>query len=246
MSDERNGAMTRINMTAAPWHWASIFTTGRTPSAFSEPSKGTRFGLTYLSETDFDFSDHVQFSGLGPGLTAILTNNGALNAKLDLGLTAPQAVMFSAYHELNDRFAVLANLGWQDWSQFGKVEVGIYSDTASSITADLDYDDTWHAALGVQYQQSKDLLYSAGFAYDSAMLDEDQISPMLPVGEQWRFGLGTLYNWNEKTKLGAAYELIWGGDLDMDVERGPLAGRVSGTYENVAVHVISLNAEWRF
>ena len=46
--------------------------------------------------------------------------------------------------------------------------------------------------------------------------------------------------------LGAAYELAWGGDLDMDVDRGPLAGRVSGTYENVAIHFVSLNAEWRF
>ena len=43
-----------------------------------------------------------------------------------------------------------------------------------------------------------------------------------------------------------AYELAWGGDLDMDVERGPLAGRVAGTYDNVAIHVVALTAELRF
>ena len=76
--------------------------------------------------------------------------------------------------------------------------------------------------------------------------DEDQVSPALPVGETWRFGLGSLYNWSDAISIGAAYELVWGGELDMDVERGPLAGRVSGTYERVAIHVLSLNAMWQF
>jgi long-chain fatty acid transport protein len=211
-----------------------------------EPAKGTRFGLTYLSEADLDFSDQIEFSGLGPVMEAALDSRGTLDAEFDLGLTMPQAVMLSAYHEFTDRIALLANLGWQDWSQFGKVEIGVSSAAVGSITTDLDYDDTWHAAFGIQYQQSKALLLTGGIAYDSSMLDEDEISPMLPVGETWRFALGTAYNWSENIKLGAAYELGWVGDLDMDVDRGPLAGRVSGTYESTAIHIISLNAEWRF
>ena len=37
-----------------------------------EPCKGTRFGLTYLSEADLDFEDKPNFSSLGPGLDALL------------------------------------------------------------------------------------------------------------------------------------------------------------------------------
>jgi long-chain fatty acid transport protein len=165
--------------------------------------------------------------------------------KIDLGMTMPQAVMFSAYHEINDRLALMANLGWQDWSEFGKVDVSV-SDTNVDLTTDLDYNDTWHVALGAQYHISEPLLVTAGIAYDSSMLDEDAVVPSLPVGEQWRFALGSRYAWSKDVTLGAAYELAWGGDLDMDVDRGPLAGRVSGTYENVAIHFVSLNAEWRF
>jgi long-chain fatty acid transport protein len=211
-----------------------------------EPTKGTRLGLTYLSEADLDFEDRVEFSGLGQGLEDILTRRGLIDAKLDLGMTMPQAVMFSVYHEVTDRLALMANLGWQDWSEFGKVDVSVAAEDSNSLTADLDYDDTWHAALGAQYRVSEPLLLTAGIAYDSAMMDEDQLTPALPVGETWRFGLGTRYNWSQDVTLGAAYELAWGGDLDMDVERGPLAGRVSGTYESVAIHFVCLNAEWRF
>ena len=128
--------------------WAAQFNLG----VLIEPQKGTRFGLTYLSAADLDFSDRVSFSGLGPGLLAVLGNRGLLNAKLDLGITMPQAVMFSAYHELTDRLALMANLGWQDWSQFGRVDVSLDATNDISLTTDLDYKDTWHVALGAEYQ----------------------------------------------------------------------------------------------
>ena len=211
-----------------------------------EPMPGTRFGLTYLSQADLDFSDTPEFTNLGPGLTAILTNRGLLDAAIDLGVKVPQAVMFSAYHELNDRLAIMGNLGWQNWSEFGKVDISVASENSPSFTTDLDYDDTWHVAFGAQYRLSPLWLLTGGVAYDSAMMDEDQIVPSLPVGETWRFGFGSRYEWSENWTIGAAYELAWIGDLDMDVERGPLAGRVSGSYDNTAIHAICLNAEYRF
>ncbi len=207
-----------------------------------EPLPGTRFGLTYLSAADLDFSDNADFSGFGPTLTGIFGLGGRT---IDLGMTMPQAVMSSVYHEVNDRLALLANLGWQDWSEFGKVDVAI-SDTSIDLTTDLNYRDTWHVALGTQYRLSTPWLLSAGIAYDSAMLDEDDLGPTLPVGETWRFALGGSYDWSSNVTLGMAYELAWGGDLDMDVERGPLAGRVAGTYDNVAIHIVALTAELRF
>jgi long-chain fatty acid transport protein len=207
-----------------------------------EPVQGTRLGLTYLSAADLDFSDRPDFSNFGPTLQGILGRGGRT---IDLGMTMPQAVMFSVYHELNDRLALLANLGWQDWSQFGKVDVAI-TDTNIDLTTGLDYKDTWHVALGAQYKVSSPWLLTAGIAYDSSMLDDDERGPSLPVSETWRFALGSRYDWSENLTLGAAYELAWGGDLDMDVNRGPLAGQVSGTYESVALHIVSLNAEWRF
>ena len=207
-----------------------------------EPAKGSRLGLTYLSAADLNFSDKADFSGFGPILAGHLGGGGRT---IDLGMTMPQAVMFSVYHEVNDQLALMANLGWQDWSEFGKVDVSV-SDTNVDLTADLDYKDTWHAALGAQYRVAEPWLLTAGIAYDSSMLDDDQRSPALPVGETWRFALGSRYAWSKDVNLGAAYELAWGGDLDMDVNRGPLAGRVSGTYENTALHILSLNAEWQF
>ena len=51
-------------------------------------------------------------------------------------------VMVSGYHELTDRVAIMANVGWQDWSDFGKQDVTVRSTTSTSFTTDLNYKDT--------------------------------------------------------------------------------------------------------
>jgi len=100
--------------------------------------------------------------------------------------------------------------------------------------------------LGAQYRVSDPWLLTAGVSYDSSMIDDDQRSPSLPVGDTWRFALGGLYKYSEKATLGAAYELAWGGNLPMTVSRGPVAGTVSGEYKDTAIHVLSLNLDYKF
>jgi long-chain fatty acid transport protein len=211
-----------------------------------EPRQGTRFGLTYLSEGDLKFKDEPKFSNLGPGLAALLRANGLLDAKIKIDFTMPQALMFSAFHELSDRWAVMGNLGWQDWSEFGKVGLTVASEDTSSLTVDRNYKDTWHVAFGTQYRVADPWLLTAGMAYDSSMMDDEDRTPDLPLGEAWRFGLGARYNWSENLAFGLGYTLLWSGDLDMDVNRGPLAGRVSGTYENVSMNFINFYLNWKF
>jgi long-chain fatty acid transport protein len=212
----------------------------------AEPREGTRFGLTFLSEGDLEFRDKPDFSNLGPALEALLRANGVLDAEIEVEFTMPRALMFSAYHELGDRLALMGNLGWQDWSQFGKVGVSVTAEDTSNLTFDRNYKDTWHVALGAQYRVAKPWLLTAGVSYDSSMMDDKDRTPDLPLGESWRFGLGARYDWSENLAFGAGYTLLWSGDLDMDVNRGPLAGRLSGTYENVSMHFISLYLNWKF
>ena len=211
-----------------------------------EPSDRTRFGIHYMSESSLDFKDAPRFKNIGPVLKAALNAAGLIGSELKLGMTAPDSVMVSAYHELNNRWAIMGNVGWQQWSEFGKVDVTVSSETTTSLTADRNYDDTWHVAAGAQYRVSDPWLLSCGVAYDSSMVDDDDRTPDLPLGESWRFGLGSKYRWTEHLDLSIAYEFLWGGDLPVDVERGPLAGRVSGDYTDTYMNFINVALNWRF
>ena len=209
-----------------------------------EPTKTTRFGATYTTQTVLKFSAPMEWSGLGPALGNAVQNRGLLNAHLNLGFRAPQAVMVSAFHDVTDRLALLANVGWEQWSKFGFINVAV-TDTNVNTTTDLKFKDTWHGALGAQYRVSDPWLLSAGVAYDSSMMDDSQRNPLFPLGDAWRFGLGGQYFWTPKVTVSGAYELAWGGNLPMTVSR-TVAGTVSGEYKNTAIHVLDLTLNYKF
>jgi long-chain fatty acid transport protein len=183
----------------------------------------TRFGVTYLSAVNLNFKDTPSFTGLGPGLGAILANPPELN----LGMTVPQSVMLSVYHQLNEQWALKADAGWQDWSQFGYVQAGV--EGGATVTANLKFQDTWHGAVGAQYRASEKWLLSGGVAFDSSAVDNANRTITLPVGQDWRFGLGAQYQISQNVNLGAAHEFMWGGNLPVDQgTTGSLRGRVAG------------------
>jgi long-chain fatty acid transport protein len=201
----------------------------------------TRFGVTYLSPVNLDFKDTPSFTGLGPGLSALLANSRQLN----LGMTVPQSVMVSAYRALNDKWAVMADFGWQDWSQFGYVQAGV--EDGGATTLNLKYQDTWHGALGGQYRASEKWLLSGGVAYDSSAVDNQNRTVTLPMGQAWRFGLGAQYQLSRSVNVGAAATYLWAGD--MPVNQGTdqsLRGHVSGSFDNAWFAFVNLNLTWKF
>jgi long-chain fatty acid transport protein len=211
-----------------------------------EPQKGTRFGLTYLSEVKLEFSDVPEFSGLGPGLRAALAAKGLLTSSLDLKMTVPQMLMFSAYHELNSKWAIMGNLGWQDWSRFGKVDVGINTSNPTSLTVDSHYKDTWHFALATQYTYSPAWKFSFGIAYDSSAVSDEDRTVSVPIGEIKSFAFGAQYALSPNLTLGAAYQFAWLGDMPVDQNNGSLMGRVAGEYSNTTFSFFALNLKWTY
>jgi long-chain fatty acid transport protein len=206
-----------------------------------EPRKGTRFGVTYLSPVKLDFKDTPTFSNLGPLGGAIFANP----PQLDLGITVPQSVMFSAYHELSPKWALMANVGWQNWDQFGKVDVGVDSANPTSLTANLNYQDTWHGALGAQFRASEKWLLSAGFAYDTSAVDDANRTLSAPMGEAYRIGLGAQWQVSKAVSLGAAYEFLWAGDMPV-VQDSTYRGRVSGSFQDSWFSFFTVNLNWQF
>jgi long-chain fatty acid transport protein len=210
-----------------------------------EPIQGTRLGVTYTSPVKLDFKDTPSTKNLGPGFQLLQNTRGLFTRRIDLGLTVPQQVMVSGYHQLTDRIAVMGNVVWQDWSEFGKPDLSIASTNVNNETVNLDYDDTWGFALGAQYAFADGWLWSVGGGFDSSPMSKSQRSPNLPLDQQFRLGTGIQYSFHEKITVGAAYQYMNGGDADIDVERGPLAGRLEGDYKSYDFHFFALNLIWR-
>lgn len=211
-----------------------------------EPSNRTRIGLRYLTETDLDFKDRINASGIGPGLGSgglidlVTPANG-----LDLGMKMPQSVMLGAYHELNDQWAILGSVGWDDWSEFSRVRVRVV-DTAIDTTVDAGFRDVWHFGAAAQYRHSPQWLLSAGFSYDTSMATDATRPLILPLGSMYRYGAGFTYQKGKDLTLGAAMEFLYEGNLPITETGGDLSGKVSGKYENVSLTFLTVYANWKF
>lgn len=213
---------------------------------FYEPVEGTRFGVQYLSESDLELESRAKFSGVdGTLIGNALDNAGLLNSKVKLDMTLPQSIMFSAFHQVSPKFAIMGNIGWQEWSEFGKVDIDVSSNNPSSLSVNKDYNDTWHFAAGMQYQLTDQWRLNTGVAYDTAMVDDEDVTLDLPTGDSWRYGIGGTYAYSETLEFSAGYEIVWFGDVDADVNRGPLSGPVSGTFEDYAIHFFSVSVNWK-
>lgn len=205
-----------------------------------------RFGLQYLSEVKLKFKDKPNFQHIGPRLNDLLLAAGVLNSQVKVNVNVPQSVMLSFYSDLNDCFALLGNLGWQQWSNFNTAEIVLGAPTDRQLTVALNYQDTWHAALGVKYNYSECLALTCGTAYDSSAVNKKNRTFSFPVGQQWRFGVGALYALQENLELILGYELLWQGTLPVHENRGPLVGTVAGSYKGTSAHFMNAGFKWIF
>lgn len=227
------------------WGW------GVNLSMLYEFNPDTRIGLTYTSEVDLDFKANAEFSGLAPGIEALLDGRGLLNAPLDLGVSVPQTLMGSVFYQLDTKWALLGSVGWQDWSNFGKVDVSVDSSNPTSLTTDLPFKDTWHGAVGAQYQVNEPWLLNFGIAYDSDFQKGSYVTPVLPSNATWRFGIGGRQQVTESFHWGPALTYSWGGDLDVNKQSAaPVAlggrGDLVGTYEDAYGLFVAANFGWDF
>jgi long-chain fatty acid transport protein len=203
-----------------------------------EPTKRTRFGLTWVSEAEYEFDVNgtVTIDPDGPlGLIGSITHTIPMAA----GITAPQQVMGSAYHRLNDRWAMMGNLGWQDWSEFA--EATLETDNLGTITSSMLLQDTWHAAVGIQYALNEQTRLNAGVAFDTSMYeDQSQSSIAIPSGATWRLGAGMQYALSPQSDLGAAVEYA---DAEDNSSQSAL---VSGRYDEPYMIFMSVHYTHRF
>ena len=217
-----------------------------------EPSKTTRLGLTWTSQLKLDFAATPEFEDLAPAAEQILRQRGLYDARIDVGIKVPQQVMGSLFTQVDDRWALLGSVGWQQWSKFGQVTVGNDDITdPTSLTTAIPFKDTWHVAVGAQYRLSDPWLLNFGVAYDSGFQENSSnVSPLLPTNAAWRFGVGGQQQLSKTTYWGLAAEYLYGGTLSTDIRAKPVAlggrGDLVGSYDNTGVLFFGTYYNWSF
>jgi long-chain fatty acid transport protein len=201
---------------------------GYSLSTMVELSERTRVGVVYLSETNFEFDGDVKAKG-GPV--------GGLEFGSDTDLDLAQMVRGSVYHQLNDKWAVVGSLGWEDWSTVDNVNV---STDNGSKSLPKNWKDTWHYAAGLHYNLSDKWLLRTGVAYDTSPVDADDRTADMPIDRQVRYAVGADYQWTESLTVGGSFVYVDLGSAKID------SPGFSGDYNRNDLYFLGLHANWKF
>lgn len=204
-----------------------------------EPSAGTRFGLVYTSASEADLEGTLRIRNAGPLLDAA----GLGRLDLEVRNTLPQRLLAGAYHELDARWSVTADVVWVDFSEFGTAGVAL-NDRDLALDPPGIYDDVWIASLGVGRQLDARLKLQAGAFYvTSPVPDADRTLSMrldriagLGAGARWTLGNGD--------RLDLSATLIDYGKAPVDTGANPWRGRVVG--QNTNPYALLLGVAWHF
>ena len=209
-------------------------------------SPQTRVGVTYVSQVNLDFKDEMRFKNLdGTILGAALNASGLLDAQLKINMNIPAQLSLGVYQAITDKLALVGTVNWQNWSRFGEPEIAVAD--SNTVTADLNYQDTYHAGIGAYYRVAEPWLLMAGFSYDtSPTSSSSDRGPVLPLGAFFTYSAGVQYDWNKDFSLGVAYALIDAGPAKVNRSGGPLKGDLKGEYDTNFIHAFNVNFVYRF
>ena len=225
----------RMKLKDEKWGW------GANLGLLYELTPDTRIGLTWDSQINLNFNSPAEFAGLAPGVSAALDKAGLLHSSIAVGIKVPQQAMASLFTQVDERWALLGSVGWQQWSKFGQLQLGINDSTnPTSLTTNIPFKNTWHVAAGAQYRLSEPWLLNFGIAYDSAFQqNSNQVSPLLPSNSAWRFGIGGQQQLSKTSYWGMSAEYLYGGTLGTNIQSKPVAlgghGNLVGFYPSTGV-----------
>jgi long-chain fatty acid transport protein len=192
-------------------------------SVLIEATPELRFGVVYQGETEFHLDGNIKIPvGVTPAL--------------DLEFPLAQAVRTSIYWDATDRIALVMNSGWEDWSVARSLPV---STSMGSIGVPLNFRDTWYIGLGGYYQLNDKWTLQSGFRYDSSALKDRDRTTALPVDRVLTFGVGGLYDYSEKLKIGLAFS--W-SNLGNAPVNNPT---VKGKYSRNEVFLFNVSLNWK-
>lgn len=155
-----------------------------------EPSERTRIGFLFFGKSEPDFSGDVKFRPT------------PIEANVNTSIVLPRAVRGSVYHELNDAWALMATVGWEQWSDFPSQYVSI-GPASGNIPRNLD--DTWYFGLGVHWRPVDRWLLTAGAAYDTNPASRQDRTADMPLDRQIRGAFGAYYDYSENLQVGGAF-----------------------------------------
>ena len=215
-------------------------------SALYELNDDTRFGINYRSEVNHKLKGEMESAG------TLIGGNPFYNQDISARLDTPAMLSLGAYHQINDKWAVMAE--WQRvfWSSFERLDI-MGQDMPSPGTGYLvnstpeNWRDTDFFAVGTSYQIDDQWKLRLGMAYDQTAVKKKDRTVRIPDSDRLWYSAGLGYQYNDNLSFDMAYTYIQAKEATVDTAADTAHGRrgVHAEYKN-SIKLWGISATYRF
>ena len=242
------------NGTTGPKIYSSLqgdtFDIGYQLGALYEFNDKTRVGLGYRSQIKHKLKGEIEAdTSAVDGYSSLI--NGLLNQDISARLTTPAMASVGIFHEVNDKWAVMAEYQRVFWSSFEnltiKGEAVNHPQTGNVSSVKENWRDTNFYAIGANYKIDHQWTWRLGLAYDQSAVGYKDRTPRIPDSDRLWYSTGLSYKYNDKLTFDLAYTYISADKAEMNTRN--IAGRhfdkTSVEYSN-SVQLFGLSLNYNF
>lgn len=208
---------------------------GYTIGALYEFTPMTRVGAAYHSEVKHKLKGDIKFN-----------NVMSMNQDISARLTTPASVNFGVYHDVTEKWAVMAEYQRTMWHSFKYLDIIGEKNGKLSSTFE-NWRDTDFYSIGTSYQLNDQWKIRGGLAYENGAVQDGYRTPRIPDASRVWYSCGAEYKFNEQLTFNAAYTYIRANKSSVELN-GNVAGgygTIHARYEN-DIHMAALGLNYSF
>ena len=208
-----------------------------------EWSSRTRFGASFRSKQEYKFDGDGVF-GVPAAAQAILAPGQFVGQRAKAKLPIPPSASGSAYHDLDARWSIMADVTWTGWSTFKEFRVNFSFPSQPADVLPTQWNNVFRLSAGATYAWSEKLVLRGGLAFDESPISTAFRGPGVPDSDRYVVALGAGYKLRENLAIDAGYQHLFFSDGS--------SGRISGTNSvtrgvfKVDLDVFTVGATWSF
>jgi len=244
------GAGIALNQSSPALGDAVVNLNGTTNSAFgftvgglAQLSKEFSLGVSYRSQVNYDFKGSA--SSQGPSQFAALLPHGDISASLK----TPAELVVGGGYQVTDKWLISADFQYLWWSSYDTLKITFTDPSQKPIVDPRDYENTYIARIGAEYQYSEKLALRAGFLFDRCPVTDERVEASLPDANRLGYSVGLGYKFSDKLGVDVSYLYLHFLERTVSTSKVPYSPTGSayfnGTYNFMAT-LASLSISYKF
>jgi long-chain fatty acid transport protein len=190
----------KAKLEADDWAW------GFNIGLLYQITDATRVGLHYRSKLDHRLTGEGRFHiPNNPFVQAVAGAAGFAKDNIAGNLTLPESASVAVFHQINSKWAVMADATWMRWSHFKQLKIESNNVRLNSSQPE-NWENVMRYGIGFSYFANSKWTFRAGIAYDESPIPNSHFrTPRIADNNRKWVALGASYQYTDNLTIDAGY-----------------------------------------